>query len=167
MSVRKIKSHGNIGKHHSNKVRMIISIAHKGKHHSPNTEFEKGMTPWNKGKKRQYSMGLCFCNNCKELFIKNSPSQKNCKKCLKIVRNNWFYTYLKNPDKRMKKNVRLRTMRKIPLTNECEICSSTNNLQRHHIDYSKPFEIKIVCSKCHWKIHHPTKSALMERSSKE
>ena len=35
----------------TNKTRKILSKAHKGKHSSPKTEFKKGYSPWNKGKK--------------------------------------------------------------------------------------------------------------------
>ena len=37
------------GKHHSKKTKELISEKHKGRNLSPDTEFKKGMTPWNKG----------------------------------------------------------------------------------------------------------------------
>lgn len=44
-------------------------------------------------------------------------------------------------------------LRKIPLKECCEVCGSTENLERHHFDYSKPLEILCVCRNCHAKIH--------------
>lgn len=41
----------NFGKKRTEAMKIKYSKAHKGKHHSPKTEFKKGMTPWNKGKK--------------------------------------------------------------------------------------------------------------------
>lgn len=32
---------------------------------------------------------------------------------------------------------------------QCEICKSTENIQAHHKDYSKPLEVDWVCQKCH------------------
>jgi hypothetical protein len=37
---------------------------------------------------------------------------------------------------------------------KCQLCGSTENLQRHHPDYSKPLEVWILCRPCHWKIHN-------------
>src|SRR3990167_173329 len=37
-------------KTHSEEVRKKLSISHKGQHSSPETEFKKGLKPWNTGK---------------------------------------------------------------------------------------------------------------------
>ena len=34
----------------------------------------------------------------------------------------------------------------------CETCGSKHS-QAHHYDYSKPFEVKWLCRKCHWQEH--------------
>lgn len=44
--------------------------------------------------------------------------------------------------------------RKIPFGKECLKCGSTENLQRHHPDYSKQLEIVTLCAKCHVNHHH-------------
>lgn len=36
---------------------------------------------------------------------------------------------------------------------ECFFCSSAENLQAHHHDYSKPLDVFWLCSKCHGKLH--------------
>ena len=41
----------NKGTHHTEKVRKKCGLINIGKHRSPNTEFKKGFTPWNKGTK--------------------------------------------------------------------------------------------------------------------
>ncbi len=42
----------------------------------------------------------------------------------------------------------------IPLDGRCcEICGSTEDLHRHHDDYSKPLEVIIMCKECHDKTH--------------
>lgn len=41
----------------------------------------------------------------------------------------------------------------IPLSSKCELCSSTEHLLRHHVDYDYPEIIVTVCSECHSYIH--------------
>lgn len=41
--------------------------------------------------------------------------------------------------------------KKIPIQSDCTICGSSNCLQRHHDDYNKPLEVKILCRSCHVK----------------
>ncbi len=36
----------------------------------------------------------------------------------------------------------------------CSVCGSTERLEAHHEDYSKPLEIKWLCSACHHAVHH-------------
>ncbi len=39
--------------------------------------------------------------------------------------------------------------RAVPIMDKCEKCGKTESLQRHHPDYSKPKEVKILCQDCH------------------
>lgn len=39
----------------------------------------------------------------------------------------------------------------VPLDKECAHCHTTENLERHHPDYSKPLEVITLCEKCHAK----------------
>lgn len=38
---------------------------------------------------------------------------------------------------------------KVPLKDHCELCGSTDYLERHHPDYTKPLEVKTLCRTCH------------------
>ena len=42
--------------------------------------------------------------------------------------------------------------RKTTLGSKCEFCGSTEYLERHHPDYSKPLEVITVCKSCNAKI---------------
>jgi hypothetical protein len=48
----------------------------------------------------------------------------------------------------------------VPLGQKCELCGSTQNLERHHPDYSNPLKIVTLCIKCHKKIHRANRSSL-------
>jgi hypothetical protein len=39
----------------------------------------------------------------------------------------------------------------------CEVCGSTDRLQRHHNDYNKPKEVVIMCVLCHHEWHKNNK----------
>jgi hypothetical protein len=36
----------------------------------------------------------------------------------------------------------------------CTQCGSTEHIERHHPDYSKPLEFIVLCRKCHRTLHH-------------
>lgn len=37
--------------------------------------------------------------------------------------------------------------------NYCEVCGDFKNINQHHEDYNKPFEVIALCKICHIKIH--------------
>jgi len=41
----------------------------------------------------------------------------------------------------------------VTIDSKCENCGSTENLERHHKDYSKPLEVVTLCRKCHAGLH--------------
>lgn len=47
---------------------------------------------------------------------------------------------------------------KIQNPNTCEICGCSGNIQAHHKDYNKPFEIIWVCQTCHAKLDDERRS---------
>ncbi len=78
---------------------------------------------------------------------------------------NWTRERIKNGKiwKENKKRLSSRGKTKyfIELKPCCEICGSTNNLQRHHWDYNKPLLVNTLCKECHsiQHIKHFEKSA--------
>lgn len=57
-----------------------------------------------------------------------------------------------DPEYKLKEACRSRA-RKIITTESCSKCGSTNNLQRHHEDYTKPLEVTVLCKDCHININ--------------
>jgi len=41
----------------------------------------------------------------------------------------------------------------LPIGEQCSECGSTENLVRHHPDYSKPKQVITLCDSCHRKLH--------------
>ena len=45
---------------------------------------------------------------------------------------------------------------------ECSICHSKENLIKHHEDYSKPFDIIVLCKRCHGQLHSLLRTSNIE-----
>ncbi|MCA2656375.1 hypothetical protein [Microcystis sp. M061S2] len=78
-----------------------------------------------------------------------------------ISKNRYLYKLkdkIKFPLKhRARDIVRKRIKRGTLLKEPCSICKSTERIQAHHEDYSKPLNIIWLCEKCHRKEHaNPT-----------
>jgi hypothetical protein len=54
---------------------------------------------------------------------------------------------------RQKVNAEAFARRHSSLSSQCELCGSTENLERHHPDYSEPTITVTVCRLCHTFIH--------------
>ena len=39
--------------------------------------------------------------------------------------------------------------KRVPLVTVCSKCSSTEKVEGHHDDYTKPFNVRWLCEKCH------------------
>lgn len=58
------------------------------------------------------------------------------------------------PEEAKKKQAaRVKAYKKVVIENLCEQCGGNHMLQRHHDDYSKPLEVRILCRKCHLRWH--------------
>ncbi len=63
--------------------------------------------------------------------------------------------YLKNRERLLKLGrINYLAHQNIPLSLKCDNCGSTENLDRHHQDYSKPLEVRTLCRSCHKKEHY-------------
>jgi hypothetical protein len=51
-----------------------------------------------------------------------------------------------------KKYARSLAYRKI-IVRKCEICGSDRNVERHHLNYNEPLNIKAWCQPCHARKH--------------
>ena len=58
-----------------------------------------------------------------------------------------------NKNNREKINAKALAENHVPLTNNCVVCGSVENLERHHPDYSKPKFVITMCKSCHNLIH--------------
>ena len=76
---------------------------------------------------------------------------------MKVARKNWINNH---PEKIIAYNREQRILypdkfklhnhaRFLPLNNECEICSSIKDLEKHHPDYSEPEIVITLCHECH------------------
>lgn len=88
-------------------------------------------------------------------FYRQSPRER--KKHRKYLKEkyasykSYYDQYRKlNPEKT---RARVLANQLIELGSECEICGSSDNLMRHHPDYSEPLVIVTVCSGCHMNVH--------------
>ena len=129
-------------------------------------KFIKGHVSLTKGKKLNIDLGNINCKLCGKKIIKTGGMKKYCHACIKIKNIEKARKYeMKNPlkmkewaDKSQKKrrlkyperfNIYTKTNRKIMTKPTCEICNSTENLQKHHWRYDKPLLVNTLCKECH------------------
>ena len=96
---------------------------------------------WNKGKKNVYSEETLEKMRNAKLGIK--LSKEHAKKIGDANRKNTDQENYK------RKKARWTTKDNIKLKPNCEICNSTNDLQRHHWRYDKPLMVNTLCKECH------------------
>lgn len=85
---------------------------------------------WNKGKKGVYSEKTL--NKMSKIKIGKCDNSKEENKLRKKARE---------------------LSRNLSIKNNCEICKSTNKLEKHHWDYNKPLFVVTLCKECH-EIQH-------------
>lgn len=125
-----------------------------------------GHKGYNKGVKLNLNLGIINCEKCEKEIIKTGGMKKYCETCGEIKGIERHRRYEKrNPEKIILwRNKSARKQRdKFPveifarsqanihteLKPFCEICKSTNNLQRHHWRYDKPLMVNTLCKECH------------------
>jgi len=114
--------------------------------------YQRNKERWTKYERKEYS---------REYYL--NWAEKNCDK-LKENRNRWINN---NPQlsKDCKINYRAKNKHKtraqdlarrkinIPKNMKCEDCNIKKAKERHHLDYSKPLYVKLLCVDCHKKRH--------------
>lgn len=50
-----------------------------------------------------------------------------------------------------KNTARKLAQRAVPMLERCEECGGTDGLERHHDDYSRPKDVRVLCQTCHIK----------------
>jgi len=107
---------------------------------------------WNKGKKNVYSietlrkMRMAKIGTC---FRKGKLASEMTKKNISNAKLNEWKDKKQSETLRKLKLKAKDMAKKIPLKDNCEICKSTNNLQRHHWRYDKPLLVNTLCKECH------------------
>ena len=121
---------------------------------------EKNREIVNKKSREHYKKNRLNHNNiCKDYYRKNkvkiSEQKKEYRKKNKDKIKKWFNNhYATNEAYKTKHIARALAAFHISLDDKsCEKCGSTEKLHRHHPDYSKPLEIKILCEKHHNEEH--------------
>jgi hypothetical protein len=83
-------------------------------------------------------------------FMLNKHHSKQTKgKISKFQEEKWDGKRLSKEEKRIRENARNMAEKNVPLKDNCEICNSTEKLQRHHWRYDKPLLVNTICSYCH------------------
>ena len=76
-------------------------------------------------------------------YFKKYSSKKKNRNIINLRLKNY---YSNNEEARFKKNARAITSHiKIPKNKLCEICLKNIAIEKHHTDYNKPLEIKLLC----------------------
>lgn len=94
--------------------------------------FKNGSQAWNRGEKWPV-----------EIRKRISDTKKKQWKDKKLSKEEW----------RIRENARNMAERLIEIKPCCEICGSTEKLERHHLDYNQPLLVNTLCLKCHRQIH--------------
>jgi hypothetical protein len=102
-----------------------------------------------------------FCPDCgRNLYLnqfQNNASRADgkqvyCRDCQNLRNAD---NALANPEKVAARRVVNAAIKHGDLTRgtHCESCASTNNIDAHHEDYSKPLEVIWLCRSCHQRLH--------------
>lgn len=95
-----------------------------------------------------------YCRACHAAYMRNQRAQG------KNKRKNGEIDKVKNKARRLVNYAVGKG--EITLPDHCETCQTTENLEKHHPDYSKPLEVVVLCRLCHAQLH-----ALEARQAKQ
>ena len=93
---------------------------------------------------KQFKDGICI-----PAFLGKNHSEKTKKQISLSHKKNWEGKTLSKEEKRIRVNAQNMAEKYVPLKDNCEICNSTESLQRHHWRYDKPLLVNTICSYCH------------------
>lgn len=101
----------------------------------------------------------CHAEKTESEFHLRRQTQRGswCKSCIRLAVSE--YRIRRDPVKVKARKIAWSAKESGVLTTQaCEICSSTNAIQMHHEDYSKPLKVKWLCEKCHRQFHASSRS---------
>ena len=114
-----------------------------------------GNIAWNRGMKGYSTIKngeTIICEKCKKETKKTAQVQRFCPSCRKEHMNEYYQFYLQEPSHLKKHKVRVNRL--IEIKDCCEICSSTDRLEKHHWNYDKPLLVNTLCGFCHDVQHY-------------
>lgn len=94
--------------------------------------------------------GVSLCPTCKGSFTKMAWNQKYCCPYCNRVANGLVRPNNRLSDGEYALRVAIRNKCKVKRLSKCELCSSTKQLERHHISYC-PELVVTLCKPCHTK----------------
>lgn len=96
-----------------------------------------------------------FCSSCKK--PKGSARKRYCTECHNAYMREWRKTHPLSEVQRLKSIVRSKTKMRIRrgslIKQPCEVCKTEENIQAHHHDYTKPYDVTWLCAE-HHREHH-------------
>lgn len=94
--------------------------------------------------------GLCKCGNTK------NDNSKYCRECANAYMQHWRKVHPKDEMDKFKAIVRSKTKMRIKrgllIKYPCEICGK-KEVEAHHEDYNKPYEVRWLCREHHRDLH--------------
>lgn len=87
-----------------------------------------------------------YCKECEK------KGRRGSKKRLEFARLDQIKNRIKYQARREVKMAL--TVGKLCRPNNCEKCQSGLRLNAHHDDYSKPLDVRWLCTSCHYRVHH-------------
>lgn len=111
----------------------------------------------------EHIMNKDTCSKCD--LKKEHDTKRYCASCTNAYNREWRKTHPLSEKQKIKDIVRHKTMMRIRrgllIRQPCEMCGC-KNVQAHHEDYSKPYQVMWFCRKCHLDWHKMKKGLQIE-----